>query len=123
LDCLPQDIVVVLALTALAGGTRLVTSENPRASRPRKPSATVIVCLSAAAVVLGPTLASRVGGPVAGGAVAAFPIMSGTLAVAAAALTWHYTNTPARTCRRQDNSAPDRSREAFPRKRQELRAF
>jgi hypothetical protein len=82
LDRLPQDVAVVLALTALAGGTRLVTSENPRVSRPRRPSATAVVCLSAAAVVLGSTLASRVGGPVAGGAAAAFPTMSATLAVA-----------------------------------------
>jgi hypothetical protein len=146
---LPQDAAVLLALAALAGGTRLVTSEYPRASRPRRPSATILVCLSAAAAVLGSTLASRAGGPVIGGAVAAFPTMSGTLAVAvtaqasrregaavltglvrslpcffafaltiaicarylglwsfaiaataavtAAAVTWHYTNTPKRT--------------------------
>jgi hypothetical protein len=85
LDRLPQDAAVFLALTALAGGTRLVTSENPRASRPRRPSATVLVCLSAAAVVLGSTLAGRAGGPVIGRAAAAFPTMSGTLAVAVTA--------------------------------------
>ncbi|HYB17818.1 MAG TPA: hypothetical protein VEF71_20450 [Streptosporangiaceae bacterium] len=85
LDLLPQDAALFLGLTALAGGTRLVTPEHPRASRPRRPSATVLVCLSAAAVVLGSTLASRAGGPVVGGAAAAFPTMSGTLAVAVTA--------------------------------------
>jgi len=85
LDRLPQDAAVLLALTALAGGTRLVTAENPRASRSRRPSATILVCLSAAVAVLGSTLASQVGGPVIGGAVAAFPTMSGTLAVAVTA--------------------------------------
>jgi hypothetical protein len=85
LDRLPQDAAVLLALTALAGGTRLVTSENPRASRSRRPSATILVCLSAAVAVLGSTLASQAGGPVIGGAVAAFPTMSGTLAVAVTA--------------------------------------
>ena len=82
---LPEHVAVLLALTALAGGTRLVTPGRPRASRARKPSITVLVCLSAAAVVLGSTLASRACGPVIGGAVAAFPTMSGTLAVAVTA--------------------------------------
>jgi hypothetical protein len=44
-----------------------------------------LVCLSAAAGVLGSTLASRAAGPVAGGVAAAFPTMSGTLAVAVTA--------------------------------------
>jgi len=82
---LPQDVAVVLGLAALAGGARLVTSESPRAARPRKPSATVIVCLSATAAVLGSTLASQAAGPAVGGAVAAFPTVSGTLAVAVTA--------------------------------------
>ena len=43
------------------------------------------MCLSAAVAVLGSTLASQAGGPVIGGAVAAFPTMSGTLAVAVTA--------------------------------------
>jgi hypothetical protein len=85
LDRLPQHVAVFLALTALAAGTRLARSEHPRASRPRKPSATVFVCLSAAAGVLGATLASRAAGPVAGGTAAAFPMMSATLAVAVTA--------------------------------------
>jgi hypothetical protein len=82
---LPLDVAVFLALIALAGGTRLAASESSRGSRPRRPSATVVVCLSAAAVVLGSTLVSRAAGPVAGGAVAAFPTISGTLAVAVTA--------------------------------------
>ena len=81
-DRLPQNAAVFLAVTALAGGTRLARAEHSRASRPRRPSATVIVCLSAAAVVLGSTLVSRAGGPVAGGVAAAFPTMSATLIVA-----------------------------------------
>ena len=85
LDRLPHDTALLLAVTALAGGTRLVNSENPRASRSRRPSATILVCLSAAAAVLGSTLASQACGPVIGGAVAAFPTMSGTLAVAVTA--------------------------------------
>jgi hypothetical protein len=82
LDRLPQDVAVLLAVTALAGGTRLVTPDNPRGSRSRRPSATILVCLSAGVAVLGSTLASQAAGPVIGGAVAAFPTMSGTLAVA-----------------------------------------
>jgi hypothetical protein len=82
---LPQDVAVLLALTALAGGTRLARSENSRASRPRRPSATALVCLSAAAAVLGSTLAARAGGPAVGGATAAFPTMSATLAIAVTA--------------------------------------
>jgi hypothetical protein len=85
LDRLPLDVAVFLALIALAGGTRLATSEGPRGSRPRRPSATVVVCLSAAAVVLGSTLVSQAAGPMTGGAVAAFPTISGTLAVAVTA--------------------------------------
>jgi hypothetical protein len=85
LDRLPLDVAVFLALIALAGGTRLATSKSPRGSHPRKPSAVVVVCLSAAAAVLGSTLVSRSAGPVAGGAVAAFPTMSGALAVAVTA--------------------------------------
>jgi hypothetical protein len=85
LDRLPQDAALLLALTALAGGACLVASENPRASRSRRPSATVLVCLSAVVAVLGSTLASLACGSVIGGAVAAFPTMSGTLAVAVTA--------------------------------------
>jgi len=85
LDRLPQDVAVLLALTALAGATRRVTHGHPRPSRPRRPLVTVLVCLSAAAVVLGSTLATRADGPTVGGAVAAFPTISGTLAVAVTA--------------------------------------
>jgi hypothetical protein len=85
LDCLPQHVAVLLALTALAAGTRLARSDHPRTAHPRRPSATALVCLSAAAAVLGATLASRAIGPVAGGAAAAFPTMTGTLAVAVTA--------------------------------------
>ena len=85
LDRLPQDAAVLLALAALASGTRLARSARPRASRCRRASTTLLVCLSAAVAVLGSTLASRAGGPVIGGAVAAFPTMSGTLAVAVTA--------------------------------------
>jgi hypothetical protein len=81
LALLPQDVAIFLALTALAGGARLVNHVGPRGSRPRRPSATVLICFSAAVVVLASTLVSRADGPTIGGAVAAFPTMSGTLAV------------------------------------------
>ena len=87
LDRLPPEAAIVLTLAALAVGRRPAPSapDHPRASRPRKPSATVLVCLSAAVGVLGSTLASQAWGPVIGGAAAAFPTMSGTLAVAVTA--------------------------------------
>jgi len=84
-DRLPQEVAVFVALAALAAGTRLATPASPRGSRPRRPWATVVVCLSAAAAVLGSTLVSRAAGPVAAGTVAAFPTISGTLAVAVTA--------------------------------------
>ena len=77
----PQYAAIVLGIVALATGSLLTPSQPRRARQPRKRSATVIVCLSAAFAVLAATLVSRAAGPVPGGAVAAFPTMNATLAV------------------------------------------
>lgn len=82
---MPQYAAIALGVAALAAATLLIPRQPSRTRLPRKQSATIVICLSAAVAVLGATLASRAAGPVPGGAVAAFPTTSATLAVAIAA--------------------------------------
>jgi hypothetical protein len=82
---MPQYAAIALGVAALAAGARLIPRQPSRARRPRKPATTIVICLSAAVAVLGATLASQAAGPVLGGAVAAFPTTSATLAVSIAA--------------------------------------
>lgn len=82
---MPQYAAIALGAAALAAVALLIPPQPSRTRRPRKPSATIVICLSAAVAVLGATLASRAAGPVLGGAVAAFPATSATLAVSIAA--------------------------------------
>jgi hypothetical protein len=82
---MPRYAAIALGVAALAAATLLIPRQPSRTRRPRKSSATIVICLSAAVAVLGATLASRTAGPVLGGAVAAFPTTSATLAVSIAA--------------------------------------
>ena len=82
---LPQYAAIALGVAALAAASLLIPRQPSRTRRPRKPATIIVICLSAAVAVLAATLASRAAGPVAGGAVAAFPATSATLAVSIAA--------------------------------------
>ena len=82
---MPQYAATALGVAALAAGAALMPRQPSRTRRPGKPSTAIVVCLSAAVAVLGATLASQAAGPVLGGAVAAFPTTSATLAVTIAA--------------------------------------
>jgi hypothetical protein len=82
---MPQYAAIALGVAALAAGALLIPRKPSRTRQPWKPPTTIVICLSAAVAVLGATLASQAAGPVLGGAVAAFPTTSATLAVSIAA--------------------------------------
>lgn len=82
---MPQYAAIALGAAAVAAAALLIPPQPSRTLRPRKPSTTIVICLSAAVAVLGATLASRAAGPLPGGAVAAFPTTSATLAASIAA--------------------------------------
>jgi hypothetical protein len=82
---MPQYAAIALGVAALAAAALLIPRQPSCGRRSRKPSTTIVICLSAAVAVLGATLASRAAGPGPGGAVAAFPTTSATLAVSNAA--------------------------------------
>jgi hypothetical protein len=81
----PVALAVALAVPAIAVVPGLVTASRPRVGSPRRWSTTAITCAAASAIVGAAVLTSRFAGPVAAGAVAAFPTMSTTLAFAVAA--------------------------------------
>jgi hypothetical protein len=81
---MPHYAAIMLGVAALAAGAVLIPRQPSRTRRPRKPATTIVICLSAAVAVLGATLASQAAGPALGGAVAAFPTTSATLAVSIA---------------------------------------
>jgi hypothetical protein len=81
----PRYAAIALGAVALAAAALLVPRQPSRTRRPRKPSTTILICLPAAVAVLAATLASQATGPAFGGAVAAFPTTSATLAVSIAA--------------------------------------
>jgi len=82
---IPPYAAIALGVADLAAGAALIPRQPSRTRRPRKPSTAIVICLSAAVAVLGATLASQAAGPVLGGAVAAFPTTSATLAISIAA--------------------------------------
>lgn len=82
---MPPYAAIALGVVALIAGAVLLPRQPSQARRPPRPSTTLIICLSAAVAVLAATLASQDAGPVLGGAVAAFPTTSSTLAVSIAA--------------------------------------
>ena len=78
----PDALVLASTVPALTLAPRLITRSRPRVGSPRRPRTTVLMCAAASMIVGGAVLTSRLAGPVAAGAVAAFPTMSATLAVA-----------------------------------------
>lgn len=79
---LPDVLPIVAAVPLLAVAPRLINSSRPGIGSPRRWPTTAMSCAAAAIIVGAAVFTSRLAGPVAAGAVAAFPTMSTTLAVA-----------------------------------------
>jgi len=77
----PAVLVVAGAIPFLALAPRLMVSGRPRSASPRRWSATALTCVAASAIVGAAVVTSRLAGPEAAGAVAAFPTMCTTLAL------------------------------------------
>jgi len=76
------DVLPILAAVPLLGvAPRLINSSRPNIGSPRRWPTTTMTCVAAAIVVGAAVLTTRLAGPVAAGAVAAFPTISTTLAV------------------------------------------
>jgi hypothetical protein len=85
LATLATSLAVALAIPSLILAPRLITANRPKPASPRRWSATAMTC-AAASVVVGLAVAtSRLAGPETAGAVAAFPTVTTTLAVAVVA--------------------------------------
>jgi hypothetical protein len=83
LEGLPAVLAAAAAIPALLAGPRLVASRQP-SSRPKvaqRRAGPELLCLVAALIVGGAMVTSRLAGPSAAGAIAAFPVMSATLAI------------------------------------------
>lgn len=83
LEGLPAVLAAAAAIPALLAGPRLVASRQP-SSRPKvaqRRAGPELLCLVAALIVGGVMVTSRLAGPSAAGAIAAFPVMSATLAI------------------------------------------
>jgi hypothetical protein len=78
----PPVLAVASAVPALALAPRVMTGGRPRPGARRPPSTTALSCAAASALVAAAVLTSRLAGPEAAGAVAAFPTLSATLAIA-----------------------------------------
>jgi hypothetical protein len=79
---LPAALAVSAAIPVLALAPRLMTDGRPRPGSPRRWSMTALTCAAASVIVGAAVLTSRLAGPEVAGAVAAFPTMCTTLAVA-----------------------------------------
>lgn len=77
----PNALMVAAAIPALVLAPRLITRSQPRVGSPRRWSTTVLMCATAPIIVAAAVLTSRIAGPDAAGAVAAFPTMSTMLVV------------------------------------------
>lgn len=78
---LPDYAAIILAVLALVLAPRLITTAAARHTRTRPWSTVAVTCAASGLVVVGAVLASNAAGPGAGGAVAAFPTMSGALTI------------------------------------------
>ena len=78
----PNAVIVASAVPALALAPRLISHSRPRVGSPRGWPTTVLTCAAGSMIVAVAVLTSRIAGPVAAGAVAAFPTMSTTLVAA-----------------------------------------
>lgn len=79
---MPAALAVATAVPVLALAPLLMTGGRPRPGSPGPRSTTALTCAAASAVVGAAVLTSRLAGPEVAGAVAAFPTLSATLAVA-----------------------------------------
>ena len=79
----PALLVMACAMPVLAVAPRLMISGRPRSASPRRWSTTALTCVAAAAIVGAAVVTSRLAGPEAAGAVAAFPTMCTILALTA----------------------------------------
>jgi hypothetical protein len=82
LALLPDVAAIIAAVPLLALAPRMMTANPPRFSSPGRWSNTAMTCAAASVIVGVAVLTTRLAGPVAAGAVAAFPTMSATLAIA-----------------------------------------
>jgi hypothetical protein len=82
---LPDVVALLAAVALLAGAPRLIGASRPRPGSPRRWSTTIMTCAAASFIVGAAVLTSRLAGPAAAGAVAAFPTMTMTLVVAVVA--------------------------------------
>ena len=71
----PAALAVLSAIPVLALAPRLVAAGRPRPGSPRRWSTTALTCAAASAIVGAAVVTSRLAGPEAAGAVAAFPTM------------------------------------------------
>jgi hypothetical protein len=77
----PALLVMASAIPVLALAPRLMISGRPRTASPRRWSTTALTCVAASVIVGAAVVTSRLAGPQAAGAVAAFPTMCTTLAL------------------------------------------
>jgi hypothetical protein len=82
---LPTLLAVALAMPALRLAPRMIAANRPRVGSPRRWPTTALTCAAASVVVAMAVLTSQVAGPATAGAVAAFPTVTTTLAVAVVA--------------------------------------
>jgi hypothetical protein len=76
---LPAALAVAAALPLLGFAPRFMVAERPRAGSPRRWPTTALTCVAASVIVGAAVVTSRLAGPDAAGAVAAFPTMCATL--------------------------------------------
>ena len=76
---LPAALAVAVAIPALALAPRLMARGRPAAGSRSRLKTTALTCAGASAIVGAAVLTSRLAGPEAAGAVAAFPTISATL--------------------------------------------
>jgi hypothetical protein len=81
----PAALAVISAVPVLAFAPRVMADGRPRRGSPRRWSTTALTCATAALIVGAAVITSRLAGPETAGAVAAFPTMCTTLAVAVVA--------------------------------------
>jgi hypothetical protein len=79
---LPAAAAVALALPALVVAPRLIPARRPRPGSPRPWPVVAMLCAASAVVVGLAVLTSRLADPATAGAVAAFPTVTSTLALA-----------------------------------------
>jgi len=79
---LPAALAVTGAIPALTLAPRLMAAGRPSPGSPRRWTTTALTCVAASAIVAAAVLTSRLAGPHAAGAIAAFPTLSTALAVA-----------------------------------------